>query len=216
MEVLVAGNAGSLSDVACYEVLDEKRNLYGRQRLFGTIGWALVCLLSGYLSNLATGDEVRKDYAPGYYIMTCLLLIDIFILCKMLSVKMKLSTNICRDMKKVFHSSEIILFAIGPILIGSFAAIISYYELWYLQDLGASQSLLGWAIIVQCLIAEASPDGLPRNSGASTASSVPSQPTHFALDAIRSSRIHGGRCSLIPPTDLHLPCFMLRLPTLYQ
>ncbi|KAF8771384.1 Major facilitator superfamily like protein [Argiope bruennichi] len=152
---LALGNAVSLSDVACYEVLGEKRHLYGRQRLFGTVGWALACLLSGYLSDLATGNKINKDYSPGYYVMACLLLIDIFILFKMPPVKVKLSTDIYRDVKKVFHSNEIILFAIGAILIGSFAAIISYYELWYLQDLGASQSLLGWAIIVQCLIAEA-------------------------------------------------------------
>ncbi|CAL1296718.1 unnamed protein product [Larinioides sclopetarius] len=151
---LAYGNAISLSDVACYEVLGEKRHLYGRQRLFGTIGWSLACLLSGYLSDIATGNKERKDYSPGYYIMACLLLIDILVMCKMPSVKVKLSTNICRDVKKVFHSSEIILFAVGAILIGSFAAIINYYELWYLQDLGASQSLLGWAIIVQCLISE--------------------------------------------------------------
>ncbi|GBM25267.1 hypothetical protein AVEN_45904-1 [Araneus ventricosus] len=151
---LASGNAISLSDVACYEVLGEKRHLYGRQRLFGTIGWSLACLLSGYLSDLATGNKVRKDYSPGYYIMACLLLIDILVMFKMPSVKVKLSSNICRDVKKVFRSSEIILFAVGAILIGSFTAIISSYELWYLQDLGASQSLLGWAVIVQCIISE--------------------------------------------------------------
>ncbi|GBM25265.1 hypothetical protein AVEN_45902-1 [Araneus ventricosus] len=151
---LASGNAASLSDVACYELLGEQRHLYGRQRLFGAIGWSLACLLSGNLSDLATGHKVKKDYSPGYYIMASLLLIDIFILCKMPSVKAKLSSNICKDVKKVFNSSEIILFAISAVLIGSFAAIINYYEFWYLQDLGASQSLLGWVIIVQCLLSE--------------------------------------------------------------
>ncbi|CAL1274955.1 unnamed protein product [Larinioides sclopetarius] len=152
---LASGNLNSLSDVACYEVLGEQRHLYGRQRLFGTIGWSLSCLLSGYLSDLATGDSSKKDYSPGFYLMLCLMLTDTFILCKMpLSKDVKLSTNIYKDVRKVFHSSTVVLFAVGSVLIGSLLAAIAYYELWYLQDLGASQSLLGWTIITQCLVAE--------------------------------------------------------------
>ncbi|XP_055937330.1 uncharacterized protein LOC129966792 [Argiope bruennichi] len=152
---LASGNINSLSDVVCYEILDEQRHLYGRQRLFGTIGWALSCLVSGYLSDLATGNSPRKDYSPGFYVMICLMLLDTFIISKLpLNKELKLSTNIYRDVKKVFHSSEVILFAIGSVMMGAFTAAIAYYELWYLQDLGASQSLLGWTIIVQCLIAE--------------------------------------------------------------
>ncbi|GBM03871.1 hypothetical protein AVEN_231333-1 [Araneus ventricosus] len=152
---LASGNINSLSDVACYEVLGEQRHLYGRQRLFGTIGWSLSCLLSGYLSDLATGDSSGKDYSPGFYLMLCLMLTDTFILSKMpLNKELKLSTNIYKDVRKVFHSSAVVLFAVGSVLIGSLTAAIAYYELWYLQDLGASQSLLGWTIIIQCLVAE--------------------------------------------------------------
>ncbi|CAL1284442.1 unnamed protein product [Larinioides sclopetarius] len=152
---LATGSTDSLSDVACYEVLGEQRHLYGRQRLFGTVGLSLSCLLSGYLSDLATGDSSSKDYSPGFYLMLCLMLTDTLILYKMpLNKDLKVSTNIYKDVRKVFHSSAVILFAIGSVLIGCLAAAIAYYELWYLQDLGASQSLLGWTIIIQCLVAE--------------------------------------------------------------
>ncbi|GBM03833.1 hypothetical protein AVEN_231305-1 [Araneus ventricosus] len=160
LTVILAGlafnNTLSLSDCACYEILGEQRHLYGRQRLFGSAGWALACLLSGYLSDHTTGDNSRKDYSPGFYVMAYLMVTDALILCKMPLVKMKLSSNIYRDVKKVFQSVEIILFAVGGILSGSMASIVFYYELWYLQDLGANQSLLGWAITSQALIAETS------------------------------------------------------------
>lgn len=35
--------ASSLSSVASYELLGPQKEIYGRQRLFGTISWGIVC-----------------------------------------------------------------------------------------------------------------------------------------------------------------------------
>lgn len=152
VQTIAFGNVVSLSDVACYSMLNNQRQLYGNQRLFGTIGWALMCLLSGYLNQMSSEYFSKEDYSPGIYLMAILLAIDFFVVSKTPIVKTKCSGNITRDIRKVMGSCEIRLFAAGVVGIGILMATVSTYEFWYLQDLGASQTLMGAMIFVQCSI----------------------------------------------------------------
>ncbi|GFY69293.1 hypothetical protein TNIN_137231 [Trichonephila inaurata madagascariensis] len=146
--------AFTLSDSACYEVLGERPELYGRQRLWATISWGIVTLLVGFLNDIATGDSEVTNYAPGFYVMLVLVGIDLLLLLKIQLTKANLSLNIFKDVGKIFSSWDTICFAAAIYVMGAMSGLLWGYQFWLLQDLGATQTLLGLCVAVQCLVAE--------------------------------------------------------------
>lgn len=58
---------------------------YGYQRAWGTAGYGLTALISGYLVDYITGDQINKDFTPAFIIMTVCTLIDLYF-CRNLKV----------------------------------------------------------------------------------------------------------------------------------
>uniref|UniRef100_A0A2L2XYS2 Major facilitator superfamily domain-containing protein 6 n=1 Tax=Parasteatoda tepidariorum TaxID=114398 RepID=A0A2L2XYS2_PARTP len=143
-----------LTDTACYEVVKDHPGLYGRQRVWATISWGVITSLAGFLNDLATPPNAETNYSPGFYIMLTLVIIDLLLLLKIQLAKPEFSLSICRDVGKIFASPETVIFAIGVYIVGALTSLIWSYEFWYLEDLGASSTLLGLAVGVQCLVAE--------------------------------------------------------------
>ncbi|XP_054723034.1 major facilitator superfamily domain-containing protein 6-like [Uloborus diversus] len=142
----------SLADAACCETLGAKRELYGKQRLWGTISWGAFCALTGFLNDTFSTD--KKNFSPGFYLMFVLLVIDAILIVNIELTKSKLSSNVCKDIRSIIKSSEIMTFASGVFVIGILTSIVATYEFWFLEDMGASQSLLGLAVAMQCLVGE--------------------------------------------------------------
>ncbi|CAL1274954.1 unnamed protein product [Larinioides sclopetarius] len=143
-----------LSDTACYEVLGDRSDLYGKQRLWATISWGIVTLLTGFLNNLATGNSDTVNYSPGFYLMLAMVTVDLLLLMRISLTKANFSLQICKDIRKIFSSFETIVFACAVYIIGALTGLLWNYELWFLEDLGATQTLVGLCLAVQCLIAE--------------------------------------------------------------
>lgn len=154
------GNSGSgalfsLSDAACYELLGDRIDLYGRQRLFATISWGAIAFFTGYFNDLASDRIGSRTYAPGFYLMAGLAVVDLIILCKVIDLKQTtFSQNIWKDVGSLFASCRFVTFAMGVTIVGGLTSLLWNYQFWYLETLGASQLLLGLIIAVQCLAAE--------------------------------------------------------------
>ncbi|XP_054712654.1 major facilitator superfamily domain-containing protein 6-like isoform X2 [Uloborus diversus] len=143
-----------LSDAACCEVLKDDSKLYGRQRLWATIGWGIVTSLAGFLNDIVTGDASKTSYSSGFYLMLAFVIIDLIILSRVQMVKANMSLNICKDVGKIFSSYETVIFALGVYVSGALTGLIWNYQFWFLEDMGANQTLLGLTVAVQCLVAE--------------------------------------------------------------
>ncbi|KAF8766472.1 major facilitator superfamily domain-containing protein 6-like [Argiope bruennichi] len=157
--LVVIGGTGSatvfcLSDAACYEVLGERPELYGRQRLWATISWGCVTLLAGFFNDIATGNSDTTNYAPGFYLMLALVAVDILLLLKIKLTKANFSLHICQDIGQIFSSCHTVAFATCVYIIGGLTGLIWNYQFWFLEDLGATQTLMGLCVAVQCLVAE--------------------------------------------------------------
>ena len=142
-------SASSLNSVACFELLGANHKAYGRQRLYGTIGWGIVGALSGYLNDL-----FEKSFISVIYLIGILRSIDISILCLIPITKAHASPNMSRDLRIIFTSIKILVFSSGVAFVGLLGAIINVFEFWFLEDIGASRTLLGLIVLVQCLIGE--------------------------------------------------------------
>lgn len=67
----------SLSDALCFQTLGDHPQLYGRQRLWGTIGWGTFSFISGYFIDTYSQGRLLKDYTPCFYLTAGLLTLDI-------------------------------------------------------------------------------------------------------------------------------------------
>ena len=63
----------------------DKRLKYGKQRLWGAVGYGIVACLSGYMVNFFSHDKVYKNYIPSMLIMIIFTCVD-FICCIKLEV----------------------------------------------------------------------------------------------------------------------------------
>ncbi|GFT40483.1 hypothetical protein NPIL_596491 [Nephila pilipes] len=143
-----------LSDAACYEVLGDRTDLYGKQRLWATVSWGITSLLAGFSNDIATGSFKSINYDPGFYLMLVLVGVDLILLLKIRLTKAKISRNIYSDVGKIFSSCETVCFAVAVYVMGAMSGLLWGYQFWLLQDLGATQTLLGLCAAVQCLVAE--------------------------------------------------------------
>lgn len=142
--------AHSLSSVACLELLGTKKAHYGRQRLYGTISYGLVSTLTGLLND----NQTEKSFISGVYILSVFIAIDIVILCAIPIPKAHVSSSMGRDLWKMVRSKKILVFSFGNVLIGVFNTMIYVFEFWLLEDMGATRTLMGLSVFMQCLVGE--------------------------------------------------------------
>lgn len=56
---------------------------YGRQRVFGAIGFGISALLAGYVIDLFSSDDSLKNYAPAFLLTLAFGTMDIFVCTKL-------------------------------------------------------------------------------------------------------------------------------------
>ena len=65
---------------------------YGKQRVWGTIGFGVSALVGGYLIDWWSGESKIKDYTPAFVLSICLTGIDLFC-CSKLKVSQRVFTH---------------------------------------------------------------------------------------------------------------------------
>lgn len=69
----------SVGDAICFEMLGDKPQLYGNQRLWGSVGWGTFSIISGWLIDKFSDGQLTKNYAVGFYLMIGLILLDMLV-----------------------------------------------------------------------------------------------------------------------------------------
>lgn len=64
----------SVGDAICFDLLGKRHELYGRQRLWGAVGFGIFSLMAGTLVDYISGPTISKNYTIIYYLMAAALL----------------------------------------------------------------------------------------------------------------------------------------------
>lgn len=64
----------SVGDAICFDLLGKRHELYGRQRLWGAVGFGIFSLMAGSLVDYISGPTIFKNYTIIYYLMAAALL----------------------------------------------------------------------------------------------------------------------------------------------
>lgn len=127
---------------------------YGRQRVWGTIGFGITALLAGYSVDLWSNGQIAKTYTPAFILVFAFCFIDV-LCCRKLEVNchssnaimivftnynnlilfvqlpiMTTSSSILKDVFKLVKSTPIIIFLCFATLAGILDSFLIYFLFW--------------------------------------------------------------------------------------
>ncbi|GBM30136.1 Major facilitator superfamily domain-containing protein 6 [Araneus ventricosus] len=138
----------TLSDTACCESVEKTGGQFGRQRLYGAIGWGLMSPVGGLL------NDYTNDFTAAWILMAVMSIVSLFNILKLDLVKPNFSKNLLKDIGAVLRSKEFLAFKLCVFLNGIGTGVIWFYLVWYLTTIGGSRFLCGMVQFVQCFVGE--------------------------------------------------------------
>lgn len=130
-----------LVDNSVMELLEGRRGEYGRQRLWGTIGWGIVAPLVG-----EAGD--RLGFSWLFYACLGLLFVTLLVARTMPVTHAGLKEPFWRSLRQLLANRQLVLL-LGTVLMGGMGlSLINNFLFLYMQGLGADKSLMGIALTV--------------------------------------------------------------------
>ncbi|GFS57307.1 major facilitator superfamily domain-containing protein 6 [Nephila pilipes] len=143
---ICASSNFTLSDTACCESIQKTGAEFGKQRLWGAIGWGINAALAGFIND-STGD-----FLASWTVAAVMLLLFLWNISKLDLVKPNFSKNILGDVGSVFKSKEFLAYELVVLINGMGTGIIWFYLIWFLTAIGGSEFLCGLSVTVQSLL----------------------------------------------------------------
>ncbi|CAH2103996.1 unnamed protein product [Euphydryas editha] len=123
----------TFADTICFNLLGTKISLYGKQRLWGSVGWGLVSLLTGSLIDLFS-EGTNKDYTIAFILMFIFMLGDLIVSCFLQVDSTKMSINILADVGSLLNSLPTFVFILWTISVGLCTGLIWQFLFWLIED----------------------------------------------------------------------------------
>ncbi|CAK8688675.1 unnamed protein product [Clavelina lepadiformis] len=146
---------GSIIDATAVNMLGEERvNDFGKQRLWGAVGFGLVALLTGFLIDMLTGVSCKygeKNYLFAFVGVAVFMAISVIVCLKLNVPKYKLQ-SLLSGINILVRNFRIAIFLLVIFVTGFVMGARYAYLFWYIEQLpGSSQTLLGFSILAACL-----------------------------------------------------------------
>lgn len=130
---------------------------YGKQRVWGTIGFGLSALISGAAVNYYGSDAI-SSILPALIIMLAFSSIDVFTLKWLTLPPLTSSSSIYRDVYGLLKQRSIAVFLIFATLAGVIDSFIIYYMFWHLEEVARFSGYMhsiklieGCVVAAECL-----------------------------------------------------------------
>ncbi|GFU06653.1 major facilitator superfamily domain-containing protein 6 [Nephila pilipes] len=138
----------TLSDTACCECVQKKGADFGKQRLYGAVGWGLFAPIAGYL------NDYTNDYLAAWIIFTVLSLIMLWNISQMDLVKPQSSKTLFKDIRTILKSKQFLFYEVGVLVTGIGIGFVYSYVGWFVISIGGNRLICGFVETIQCLVGE--------------------------------------------------------------
>lgn len=133
-----------LVDNGVMEMLGERRELYGRQRVWGAIGWGMASAAAGVLID-------RYGLGIAFYSF-----IFFFVILLGVSTRLRVSAGnigqpFWQGVRQLTSNRPLMVFLVTVLFAGIGSGIVNNYIFLYLEDLGADRTLMGLSQTVATL-----------------------------------------------------------------
>lgn len=148
---MIGGTAWAMFEGAVIATLREHKADYGLQRFYGSLGGMISSPLSGLMIDSFSKGKAFTDFRPAFYLYAALKVAS-GVLMLFINLEFKSpAKSIFKDVYKVLKNVEIVTLYMVSFMLGTAWGYIESFLFWFLQDLGASQSLMGITITVSGL-----------------------------------------------------------------
>ncbi|XP_060853720.1 major facilitator superfamily domain-containing protein 6-like [Rhopalosiphum padi] len=152
-----------LQDTICLEMLGDNKKSYGRQRVWGAIGWGISTLLVGACVDWYSVDAEHKNYLPAYLIAMIFLICHFIVASQLDKNQTCTSKSMNNDVLKILCDVKVYSYLVWAVFAGIFTAYIWFYLFLYIEDLANIyhqerlpwiKTIQGFSVTVQCCIGE--------------------------------------------------------------
>lgn len=155
---MIAYNVSNcLSDVVCFDMLSNEPMKYGRQRVWGTIGYGTTAFLSGIIVHFYQ----TKPNDPIQAIIPALVIMMVFGIFDIISIKWLSLPKLSENNESIFDKvcdlvsqKQIATFLIFVVIAGILDSFITYYMFWYLEEVAEQTNFTSSIKLIEgCVIA---------------------------------------------------------------
>lgn len=132
----------------------KKEDDFGRQRLWGSISWGIVSLVSSYLVDVASKDKPYKDFTPSYCIVLVASVLHVLIIILIRVEESEKPAKLFKKVSGLFRKPQVAHFTLAVFFAGILTGPVWTFILVFLNDLGAPQLLIGVSVCIQCFVGE--------------------------------------------------------------
>ena len=135
----------SLVDNAVMSILGTNKSGYGRVRLWGSLGWGLAAILLGPVLERAGLDWAFYGFL-GFMAIN-------FVVSTRLPMNINVSARqaYSAGLGVLARNGRFLLLLLTALVFGATLGVLLSYQFLYLEDLGASRSLMAWSLTVTTL-----------------------------------------------------------------
>lgn len=147
----------TLADSATLHILGDQKDKYGKQRLWGSLGWGLSMFTLGFVIDRMKGYEVcgetvSKNYTPAFYFFFVLMLFALLVATRFSFIsKPKESKDRAGgglQLLRVLLTFRYTSFLLIAFFMGCGNGLIFTFLYWHLEDLGGPPTLFGVASLI--------------------------------------------------------------------
>ncbi|XP_014255175.1 uncharacterized protein LOC106669867 [Cimex lectularius] len=156
---IALGNAGfavsnCLSDVICFDLLGAGgENAYGKQRVWGSIGFGLVAFSGSLLHYLYSNTNYTStDYMPAFLLATFCMIIDLLCCTKLKLPALPKSSGIMKDALQVLKKPQVAVFIVFAVFIGICDSCVIFFLLWHLEVLAESTGYSSSIVLLEGIV----------------------------------------------------------------
>lgn len=146
----------SLIDAMTYDYLGDDRGKWGKQRMWGTIGFAVFAVISGLSMDLfSESSSKNKDYTAAFVLYALLSFIAAvfvwFYQIYQISNELTCAKEVLRNLGAVLKRLRAISLLVLLFMFGFYTGLIETFLYWHLSTLGGTKVLFGLCMLVNCL-----------------------------------------------------------------
>ncbi|VVC46192.1 Major facilitator superfamily domain,Major facilitator superfamily associated domain [Cinara cedri] len=152
-----------MEETICTTLLGVNKYLYGKQRLWGSLGFGIFAIVSGACVDWFSKGQEYKNYTPAFAISLVCFFCDIIIVSNIEVVQDSNIKIVISDLRKIFTKTTVKAFLLWAVMFGFFMSFIWNFVFWYLEDLSSlyhpetnswMKTLQGLSVIMRCVSGE--------------------------------------------------------------
>ncbi|XP_005097128.1 major facilitator superfamily domain-containing protein 6 [Aplysia californica] len=138
-----------IMDAAAYDILgEEKRHLWGKQRAWGTLGFAIWAVSATFILHMQ-GDQ-DSEYSVLFY-----LFLPLCVLSAIVAGFLEMSSDIIcgqflKNVRNLLSHAEVLAFLTVVMFFGMLLGGLEAFLFWYLLSLGSPKLVFGFILVVNC------------------------------------------------------------------